>query len=268
MSYLLDLLLKQFQIEEGELSKYQPITKFLAAAVVHFPRINKKESDFLNTWFWNTLLKNRYPGAQNERIARDYALTKKHLNKEALQIMLKDNTRDFSAISHSKISDLVLIDSYYTSSGQQIYRAMLLLLKSKGAKDFYSGIKPSKGGAKEYKLEEHHIFPSNSEIGKRILNKYKNHKYNDILNNISNIALLTKETNNSRIKAKNPSIYIKSFIEEYKSSNRGLEAFYEIMEYQFIDKKMVKYLLNDEFENFIYARTQLLVKKIDDLCAI
>ena len=91
--------------------------------------------------------------------------------------------------------------------------------------------------------------------------------FNEILNNIANIALLTNETNSSRIKAKNPSVYIKDILTDYDQKGK-IKLFYEIMDSQFIDKKMVQLLLNDDFDNFIYSRTQLLVNHIDRLCDI
>lgn len=64
---------------------------------------------------------------------------------------------------------------------------MIVLFKSKQPKDFYSGVVPSKDGSKKIFLEEHHIFPKNSIVGKEISQKFT--AINDnIINNIANIT--------------------------------------------------------------------------------
>ena len=83
------------------------------------------------------------------------------------------------------------------------------MLKSNQAKDFYFGIQPNRGVAGKNKLEEHHIFPKKSVLGKNIVKQFENHKYEDVINNIANIALITKETNNNKIGSKLPSEYMK-----------------------------------------------------------
>jgi hypothetical protein len=254
-----------YHIEETELFKYQPMLKFFAGFYGSYITIDIEKQSFLNKWFWNTLLKNRYPGAQNQRIARDLKYTKEYTFKVALEKMMQDKTRNFIDIQNSKIEAPVYFDCYKSSSSQQIYSAMLLLLKSNSARDFYNGLVPFRAATIQYTLEEHHIFPDNSVIGKQIKLKYADHRYNEIINNIANIALLTKETNNNRIKAKNPSQYITAFELEYQEQGKILE-FYSIMESQFITKEMLVMLKADDFEGFIYSRTQELLRQINFLC--
>jgi len=265
--YLLGLMRKQYNIEHEELYKYQPILKFLSAAIGHFPKINLQEQDFLNKWFWNTMLKNRYPGAQNERIAKDFSYIEKYDLSSALKKMQLDNTRNYDNVEKLLENGPVAFEAYYSSSGQQIYRAFIQLLKSKNAKDFYSGFPPSKSGAAAHWLEEHHIFPKNSKAGKEIIKKYADTTTPDVINNIANIALLTKETNGSRIRAKSPSDYILQFENDYKTANK-LNQFYEIMESQFISKQMIEMLKQNDFEGFLKARSLELKKQIDELCKI
>lgn len=265
--YLLGLMKKQFNIEYEELYKYQPILKFLAAAITHFPKINLEQQDFLTKWFWNTLIKNRYPGAQNERIAKDFGYIEKMDLSSALQKMQLDNTRNFDNVEKLLEKSIIGFEAYYNSSGQQIYRAFLQLLKSREAKDFYSGFPPSKSGASAHLLEEHHIFPKSSKMGKDIIKRYAETTTPEVINNIANIALLTKETNGSRIRAKNPGEYILQFEEDYKKAKK-LDQFYEIMQSQFITKKMIELLKADDFEGFMKARTLELKTQIDSLCKI
>jgi len=265
--YLMEFMKQHFGIQRSELRRYSPMMKLLAAVIAHYPDIDYQRQEFLKSWFWNTLLMNRYPGSQNERIARDFSIiTGKHTYSEALAKMVVHNTRNFDSFQSLNIENSHYIEAYYTSRGQQIYRAMVLLLKSRKVADFYNGLSPIKAGSSKYLLEEHHIFPKNSIKGKEITKQYSNHRYNNIINNIANIALLTKDTNNKRIKSKLPSIYITEFEAEYKNEGKG-DEFIQIMDSQFITPAMIEMLKVDDFEGFMVSRTKELCKQIELLCS-
>ena len=128
----------------------------------------------------------------------------------------RDNTRDFSEINQSTKENLNLIDAHYSNKSQQIYKAMYALLKSNRPKDMYSGIEAERSGTSIQFLEEHHIFPKNSTVGKKISEDYRDHRYHEIIDNIANISLITKLTNNKRISNRLPSEYIVEFENDYK----------------------------------------------------
>jgi len=265
--YLIEFMKQHFGIQKSELKRYSPMLKLLAAVVAHYPDIDYQKQEFLKSWFWNTLLKNRYPGAQNERIERDYKIiTGKHTYSEALAKMVVHNTRNFETFQSITTDTPKFYEAYYTAKGQQMYRAMLLLLKSRGALDFYNGLSPIKAGSSSYLLEEHHIFPKNSIKGKEVIKQYEDHRYNNIINNIANIALLTKETNNKRIKNTLPSVYIADFEEEYKKNGKSAD-FLQIMASQFITPSMIEMLKQDDFEGFMVARTKEVYSQIEYLCS-
>jgi len=264
--FLVGFMNQQFNIEKEELWKYQPMMKFLASAISKFQDIDYSKQEFLKKWFWNTLLMNRYPGAQNERIAKDFdRICSDESLDTIMSKMLNDNTRNYNNIKNNNKENPEYFSASYNAKSQQIYRALVLLLKSKKAKDFYFGLEPVKSGASAYLLEEHHIFPKNSTLGKSITSKYSNHKNSDIINNIANIALITKDTNNKRIKARNPSDYILQFEQEYKEQGKYGE-FINIMESQFISPDMLELLKKDDFEDFIFQRTQVIYEQIFSLC--
>lgn len=263
---LINFMDKQFNISENELKGYQPIVKFLASSLAYYEEIDNHERDFLTKWFWNTLLKNRYPGAQNERIAKDYKIiTETSDFQKCLEILIRDNTRDFSEINQSTKENIKLIDAHYSNKSQQIYKAMYALLKSKRPKDMYSGIEAERSGTSIQFLEEHHIFPKNSIIGKKISEDYSDHRYHEIIDNIGNISLITKLTNSKRISNRLPSEYILEFENDYKSKGKYSE-FVEIMNSQFISEDMIQMLKEDNFEEFIILRTKLIYNKIEELC--
>ena len=265
---LIGFMNQHFNISKEELNVYQPIMKFLAAALSHYPDVDMDKQELLKKWFWNTLLKNRYPGAQNERIAKDYKSISENTDLgEVFGIFARNNTRNFDYLKDISVDNFHLIDAHYSNRSQQIYRALLLLLKSEKAQDFYNGLVAVKSGASAHRLEEHHIFPKSSSLGKEIAVKYQNHRYNDIINNVANISLITKETNNRRISNKLPSDYIASFEKKYEDAGK-YEEFLSIMQSQFISQEMIEMLKKDEYENFILARTHLLYQQIEKLCKI
>jgi hypothetical protein len=264
---LVQFMHNNFSIESSELGRYNPLMKFLAGAISHFKALTIQEKEFLKSWFWNTLLKNRYPGAQSERIAKDFALlidSKTDLDQK-LQRVINENTRSFAYLEDTAIDNLKLFDAYYSNKSQQIYRALILLLKSNQAKDFYSGITPNRVVSGKNKLEEHHIFPKKSTLGKQVVEQFENHKYEDVINNIANVSLITKETNNNKIGSKLPSEYIADFETEYINAGKR-DIFIEIMASQFIDENMIELLKKDDFEAFIVERTKLLYKQVECLC--
>jgi hypothetical protein len=265
LNRLSEIMEKDFYIEVEEQKKYQPIAKFIVAFLTNY---SKKENEpayksFLQKWYWNTIIYNRYPGAQNERIEKDF----KRLNEnipdfnKVLEIMKSDNSRSFEYIDNGGIQNL--FNCYYNKKNDQIYKMMLVLLKSKEPKDFYTGDIPTKSATKKLLVEEHHIFPLNSEIGKQVSNSYKSRNDN-IINNIANIVLITKETNNKRISNKNPSIYIKEFLQAKQDEGKE-EEFYDYLATHFISKEMVEFLLKDDFESFIVSRTKLIYDYIKEL---
>ncbi len=262
---LIELLNSYFNIERKELSKYQPIIKFLSAFITHFDKIEIVHQKFIKEWFWNTLLFNRYPGSQNERIAKDFKLVQENDLTAAMERMKSDNTRNFNYIKSEANIGINIFEAHYSSKNQQLYRAMLLLLKSRNAKDFYSGVRPLKENISHYELEEHHIFPINSSIGKIIKDWYKAPKTEDIINNIANIALITRETNNNRIKKKNPSVYISEFEEQFMLSQQQ-DEFTRLLDSQFINQKAFEALKKDDFEAFIFERNRELLNQIYSLC--
>lgn len=256
LNRVVEIMKEDFYIEIEEQSKYQPVAKFLTAYISQFKKLEMETSyrNFISKWFWNTIIYNRYPGSQNEKIETDFKILLKNQNNlsQALSEMKSFNSRTFDYIKRKNLDNL--FNCFYNKKSDQMYKMMLIILKSKNPKDFYSGASPFKSGTKILISEEHHIFPKNSKIGEEIKLKYENTHLSNIINNIANISILTKVTNNKYISNKNPSIYFSEFLAE-KISQGVEKEFYQNLESHFIDKDMFNYLLNDDFENFILKRT-------------
>lgn len=252
---LISFVENNFNVKHCDLSSIKPMLKFLCAMLSDTSPATLEKNNFLKTWFWNTLLYNRYPGAQNEKVLRDYNEYTSNGIAKAIAAYKKERTRVFST---------TYLEAYY-GDRSQLKDALLILMYYNQPKDFYDGIIPVKDSNVADRLEEHHIFPTNSKIVKEIKSNIQNPDELALFDNIVNIALITRKTNNDRISNKNPKDYITEFEKEYKKQTK-LDEFYKIMESQFITKEMIEDLKKDDFFEFINKRTELIKKKIKELC--
>lgn len=247
--------MEAFRISKGKLRDFIPLLKFIVACCAKYDgELNSPNGkEFLRHWFWNTLLYNRYPGSQNERIEKDFVALNINKPDETKKIIAKERTRTFENDQ--------LIDACYDRKNEQQYLAITTLLLNNAPRDFYGGIDI---GITSKPLEHHHIFPIKSKFAGDYCprNKDDSEKLN-LLNNIANIALLTNETNNS-IKNRNPSDYIKELRNKYLAIGTTND-FIEIMKSQLISEEMIGLLEKDDFETFLTKRTELILGKINEL---
>lgn len=239
--------LDNFKIQTWNYNKFKPIIKFLSLYISEHKDLTHEKREFLAQWFWNTVLFNRYSWAQNERIQKDFnELTLENYSNK----LTKSRTRVFDEND--------IFDAYYNKQSNQLFTALELLLINNWIKDFYSWVEVNKWTENKSKMELHHIFPDNSVIWKEIKKRGDN-----IINNIANLTPLTKETNNKFINNKNPSVYIKDFRNEIWD-----EKFNEYLKTHLISEEMVEMLENDDFDNFIKARTKLILARINELSKV
>ncbi len=250
-------------LELEKIKDFKPISKFLAW---YFSIILEKDDtgnlrNALNKWFWNTIIYNRYPGAQNERVQRDLKIFEEnidHLNNFTDKIK-QDRFKTFDAIRNSDENNLKIFDAYYSDKGGKLYKSLITLLKRNKPQDF--NVWNLVNGNNSDNLEEHHIFPDKSVIGRSIKEKYKdNPELEDVVNNIANIALINSSTNKSIIGSRDP----KDYIFDLEKNNQ--KDFLAIMESQFITEDMVNDLKNNDYEKFFFKRTKLILQKIDQMC--
>jgi len=59
------IVTSDFYIELEEQKKYQPIAKFIVAFLTKYSKQENEPSYklFLQKWYWNTIIYNRYPGS-------------------------------------------------------------------------------------------------------------------------------------------------------------------------------------------------------------
>jgi hypothetical protein len=234
------------------------ILSFLAY-VFSKEKYSKADLNILNKWFWNTMIFNRFPGAQLQRIEAD--LKEYQSGKEKFFQHIKRD-RNISILNEDlQLENCRLIDTGYDNQNY-LYKSIILLLNSLKPKDFngkteinlveYIGIST--------KNNKHHIIPYNSKAAEKIRGKYKNDRFaNDLLNNIANICIISSEMN-QEIKKKDPKDYLKEHEKDPDFNN--------ILKGHLIDETMYEDLKNEKYESFIVKRTQKILELIIKNCKI
>jgi len=246
--------LERFNVKQDKLGEFVPSLKLIVSLYAKHQNLNTpRAKNIISFWFWNTLLYNRYPGSQNEKIQRDFENIDLNDESKTRSIIIKERTRNYKKDE--------LIDCSYDRKNEQIYLAIITLFQNNAPRDFYSGMDLNMTSKP---LEHHHIFPFNSDFAKKYRQENADPEKANLINNIANIALLTDETNN-KIRKKNPSVYIKELEQEYRNIDK-YEDFKSIMKSQFITDIMLEKLKEDDFEAFISARTEEILKHINSLC--
>jgi hypothetical protein len=133
-----------------------------------------------------------------------------------------------------------------------IYRMLYVIIKAKGAVDWFNGLPLDIVHGKTYSIQSHHIFPS-SILWKTGKYKSNNSLHKITVNDIANRAFLTASTNNSIINNKIPEEYFIKIIKNY-----GEEA----LNNQLIplDRNLWKL---DNYEQFLNRRRALIANEIN-----
>ena len=198
----------------------------------------------ISKWYWASIFTNNYSSSVESQATSDYFVMQKWFgNNDAVPEIINQ------AINDIKVMDL----KKEMSQSSAIYNAIFNLMAINGARD------PVTFELPEYTiLNDHHIIPQNSKLGKELGNKV-----NTILNRIA----ISGDTNNNVFKVRLPNEYIKEILENAKDKNKV----YEMLESHFISKKIVDEILLrnpfgvKDFEEFITEREKLIKEKIENL---
>ena len=201
------------------------------------------KNDKISKWYWASIFTNNYSSSVESQATSDFSVMQKWFgDNEAVPEIINQ------AINAIKVMDF----KKETSQSSAIYNAIFNLMVINGARD------PVTFELPEYSsLDDHHIIPQNSKLGKKLGNKV-----NTILNRIP----ISEETNRNVFKVRLPNEYIKEILENARDKNRV----YEMLESHFISKKIVEILLRDpfevkDFEEFITEREKLIKEKVENL---
>ena len=246
LDYLTNILPKHAYIHSTEdvnsTNIFVPLVVYLSKNNNVFP--NKKSLKGAIRWLYLAHLWGRYTGQTDQRLDHDINIIMRYNNpwQELINAIVDQRGR----------IKLEASDLEGRSIQHPIYRMLYILIKSKGAIDWFNGSPLDVTHGQSYAIHNHHIFPS-SLLWK--LNKYNvnNHLHKKIINEIANRAFLTATTNNSSINNKPPKVYFEEVKKRF-----GEEA---------LRKQLVpteENLLDiDKYEDFLKVRRELIAKEIN-----
>lgn len=219
----------------------------------------KEDTELLNKWFWNSMIFNRFPGAQLQLIEKDINAYKK--GKDYFLDYIRQRRSMLILNKEYKLGELEFLDAGYANINNNLYLSLILLLNSLKPIDF-SG--KDEVNISEYvgvatKNNKHHIIPNNSNAAKTLRTKHGKKLADFMINNIANIAIISSELN-KHISGKDPKDYFK----EYEK----LPNFNEILDKHLITEEMYQDLCNEKYEEFLKKRTEKIINSIISKCKI
>jgi len=220
-----------------------PYALQLTLLVEFFRKNNNPDAhvrEILKKWFWHTSLGGRY-GSVNTGVLTQELDNIRKLATGNLDIF--DN--HYTAVT-PKLMDVKFRLNYATS------KAFALLLAENNPKSLLNGASVDiiTVLSKINRNEFHHIFPKDYL-------KSQGYTESDI-NKHANICMLSL-IDNRKISNKKPSLYFVDL------QNQLGGKFNQILESNYIDDVALKYLLVDDYENFIRQRSQLVMSRVGDI---
>lgn len=219
----------------------------------------KQDTELLKKWFWNSIIFNRFPGAQLQLIEKDITAYSK--GTEYFLGYIKQRRNILILNKDNKLEKFEFLDAGYNNVNTNLYRALILLLNSLKPMDFNGKdeVNLSECIGSETKNNKHHIIPDKSNAAKNLRKKHGKKLADFMINNIANIAIISSKLN-KQISKKDPKDY---FIEYEKLPN-----FKEILNKHLISDDMYDDLINDRYEEFLKKRTGRIIDFIIENCRI
>lgn len=248
------------QLNLDDLNEGYTSNNTLSFLMYVFSKVSYKDSnsELLNLWFWNSVIFNRFPGAQLELIEKDATA---FCEGEDVFKKIISKRRDLSIFSNvCLLNGVKLIDAGYHEVKSKLYQSCILLLNSLKPIDFNGKYEINLVASyvrNDTKINKHHIIPYNSAAGKQF--RKQDPKGEFIINNIANIALISADLN-KEISKKTPKEYFKLY-----ESGPG---FKDVLKRHLIDEEMYQDLKDEKYEDFLIARTKKILGLIEKKCAI
>lgn len=206
---------------------------------------NEKTLKSAIRWLYLSNLWGRYAGQTDQRLDHDINIV---IRSDDPWQELVDAIVDQRGRIKLEASDLE-----GRSIQNPIYRMLYVLVKSKGAIDWFNGVPLDVSYEGPYYIHSHHIFPS-SLLWKCGRYSENNHLHKKIINEIANRAFLTASSNIGSISNKPPKIYFEEIRRRY-----GEDA---------LRKQIVptdsRLLSLDKYEDFLKLRREMIAKQINE----
>jgi len=188
----------------------------------------------LNKWYWSAVFTNAYSQAADSQMTSDF---------KELKNWFDDDSKIPKTVSQitRELATMDLKDIQAKSNAK--YRGVMSLLALEGSKDFDTSL--SLENARNN--DKDHLFPKSTRY------EFGSNKY---INSILNVTWLSKTTN-QRKKDKKPSVYIRQFMNE-----KGESDFKPILKTHLINDAAYDFLINDDFNKFIFEREKIVKGKL------
>lgn len=214
-----------------------PMAAFLAA--IKERRWGHRAYALLRRWYWASVFRERYAGAVESTIYRDY---------QDLLAAATDESKTPAAIAeaHTTIVENPNFSLLDVSRVNAVHRGIMCLIALRGAKDFQAD-----DSIEFHVLDDHHIFP---RAVFKTLRAAAGEPFSDkLINCVVNRTLISSNTNR-RISRSLPSNYMRRLIPPKRLR--------EIMESHFINGDALQAMQRDDFEAFLLHREGALVTEI------
>ena len=192
----------------------------------------------LRRWYWASVFRERYAGAVESTIYRDYQDLLAAMKGGSEPAALADARTNILENEHFTLLD--------TSRVNAIYRGVMCLVALRGAKDFQAD-----DSIEFHVLDDHHIFPKGAFKKLRQVNGEPYPK--KLIDCVINRTLISSATNR-RISKSLPSNYVRRLIPTDRKE--------EILASHFINQRALQAMQEDDFDAFLLAREQSLLAEI------
>jgi hypothetical protein len=239
--HAVDFLTSEFPISSYAYIPYGLQVTFLVEFFNQCPKPTIQQRGALRKWFWKSSLSRYFASFNTAQLSVDL-----------------NNIRDFATgrIAEPRVNKAVDYDGFAQEEfrlNKAISISLGLLLGNKSPRSLLDGtlINTHRALAVTNRHEYHHIFP------KAYLkaNGFSDSK----INSHANICLLSLG-NNREISDTQPSVYFKN-IEKKLGDNLKL-----VLQSNFINDEAYSAAINDDYESFLKARSQLLTNEARNLC--
>jgi len=247
LDYLMNVLPKMAHIHgTDDLSTTNaliPLIAYLARSNGVFP--DQKSTHHAVNWLYAALVWARYTAQTDQRLEADLSIVAREVEPWAA---LRANIIE----QRGRIE--VKSDDFEGRTAQHpLYRMVYILMKARGAVDWFNGVPLGKTVGASYALHSHHIFPQ--ALLYRSGFDADNHVHRQMVNEIANRAFLTAASNIPLSDA-DPSAYLPTMEAKYPGA----------LAKQFIpmDPSLWKV---EHYDKFLNARRELLALKLNEYLA-
>lgn len=219
---------------------FEPIIPVLAALLREIDSRKNKADCYkkLSMWYWSSIFTNSYSQSADTQMTTDF---------KEMRTWFEDHSKLPRTINQMRREFVLLTVRDVQAKTSARYRGIMSLLALEGAKDFATNqtLENARSNDKD------HIFPKAKRADFVSLRS---------IDSILNMTWMSKETNEYIKCAKRPSVYVQEFINQ--KYNGDEQFFINILKTHLVNEEAYKHLKNDDFENFLAEREEIILEKI------